>query len=570
MISISGKKWSERKIDKNLVEKLTQTENFSQILSKLVIAREFDDEEIYSINNEIELNNVFKFNNDYQQSLNLVFDSVLKKEKICILGDYDVDGSVSTSLLVSFFKDIDHPYFFYIPDREKDGYGASVNLIKELIKKNPKIVIMVDCGSNSFESISYLKKNKIKSVIIDHHQINKPFPLANSIINPKKDNGYIEYDYLCSASLTYFFLDLLIKKLVNKKVLINFNIKNYLIYVLLATVCDVMPLRKLNRVIAINALKKTNINNNKILNKIYQIANKNNKITINDLGYFIGPILNSGGRLGKSKYATQLLSSNNEKDINIIANKLVKLNEKRKIIEDKILEDINFHQIEKSNKSIIVIYNPNFNEGLIGIIAARIKEYFNKPCCIITNSKNLLKGSARSVSNFDIGIAIKNALDSELLTNGGGHKMAAGFTLKKDKLIMFTDYIEMQYLKSNFNNKYNLFFYDSKISSTAFNKSFYNDINKLFPFGTGNIEPYFLFENLKILKSKVIKKKNICSFLKSKSGYSIQSISFNSVNNKIGEYLLNYKKEINVIGQIKENFWNNKNTLQLTIKDLII
>ena len=160
MISISGKQWSEKKIDKNLVEKLAQKENFSQILSKLIISRQFDDEEIYSINNEIEITNVFKLNNDYQLSLDLVFNSIIKKEKICILGDYDVDGSVSASLLVNFFKKINHPYFFYIPDREKDGYGASVDLFKKLITKDPKLVILVDCGSNSHDAINYLNKNK--------------------------------------------------------------------------------------------------------------------------------------------------------------------------------------------------------------------------------------------------------------------------------------------------------------------------------------------------------------------------------------------------------------------------
>ena len=187
-----------------------------------------------------------------------------------------------------------------------------------------------------------LIKIKIKSLIIDHHQINKPFPKANSIINPKKDNGYVKYDYMCATSLTYFFLDLLVKKLINKENSINFKISNYLIYVLLATVCDVMPLRKLNRVIAINALKRIDINKHKILKKIYEITGKKNRVTVNDLGYLIGPILNAGGRLGKSDYATKLLSSNNETEINNIARTLIKLNEQRKNIEEKILEKYKF------------------------------------------------------------------------------------------------------------------------------------------------------------------------------------------------------------------------------------
>ena len=159
---------------------------------------------------------------------------------------------------------------------------------------------MVDCGSTSNEAIDFLNENKIKSLIIDHHEINKPFPDANSIINPKKNNGYNEYDYLCATTLSYFFLDLLIKEINCKTI-----IKDYLIYVLLATVCDVMPIRKLNRMIAINALNNFDIEKNLPIKTLFELNNKKNKISINDLGYLIGPILNAGGRLGKSEYATK-------------------------------------------------------------------------------------------------------------------------------------------------------------------------------------------------------------------------------------------------------------------------
>ena len=156
-----------------------------------------------------------------------------------------------TSLFVKFLEGINHPFFYYIPDREKDGYGASKKLFKKIILSKPNLIIMVDCGSTSNEAIDFLNENKIKSLIIDHHEINNPYPKANAIINPKKNNGYIEYDYLCATTLVYFFLDLL-----SKKIKSSFTIRDYLIYVLLATVCDVMPLRKLNRLIALNALKK--------------------------------------------------------------------------------------------------------------------------------------------------------------------------------------------------------------------------------------------------------------------------------------------------------------------------
>jgi len=171
---------------------------------------------------------------------------------------------------------------------------------------------MVDCGSTSNDAIDFLNDNKIKSIVVDHHEISKPFPKANCIINPKKDNELIEYNYLCATALVYFFIDLLTTKIKSRM-----NIQHYLIYVLLATVCDVMPLRKLNRVIALQVLENFKVDSINFFKEIYTLSKKKKKLTINDLGYLLGPILNSGGRLGHSIYATQVLSSD---DVEIVKN----------------------------------------------------------------------------------------------------------------------------------------------------------------------------------------------------------------------------------------------------------
>ena len=361
-----------------------------------------------------------------------------------------------------------------------------------------------------------------------------------------------------------FFLDLLIKE-INCKIII----KDYLIYVLLATVCDVMPIRKLNRLIAINTLNNFDIEKNLPIKKLFELNNKKNKININDLGYLIGPILNAGGRLGKSEYATEVLSSSNDKIINDKCKDLIRLNEKRKEIENLILNEINFKKIEENNKDVIIYYSPNINEGLIGIIAARLKDFFNKPAIVITSSNNLLKGSARSVYNYNIGRVIKNLLDRNIIIAGGGHNMAAGFTLNKENLEIFSEYILDDFLKT-INLKNNTFYYDSEISSHSLNQEFYENLKKLEPFGTGNMLPTFLIKDLKILKSKILNNSHISMILKSKTGFSIKCISFNAINTKMADYLIGYKKSINVIGQISENIWNNKKNLQLTIRDIIL
>ena len=423
---------------------------------------------------------------------------------------------------------------------------------------------MVDCGSTSNEAINFLNKNNIKSLIIDHHEINKPYPKADSIINPKKDNGYIEYSYFCATTLVYFFLELL-----SKKIKTQMKLSQYLIYVLLATVCDVMPIRKTNRLIAIKVFKEFIIKKNYVFNELFILNGKKNKLNINDLGYLVGPIINAGGRLGKSNFATELLSSNDTKLINNRLVQLIRLNDKRKEIEALTLNEIDFEKIRKNNKDVIIHYQPDINEGIIGIIASRLKDHFNKPSIVITKSNNILKGSARSIYNFNIGRVIKMALDKKIIIGGGGHNMAAGFTIMKKNLDTFENFILKNFANNNTLNNYT-FNYDAEISSIAFNKDFLNEIKKLEPFGNGNPTPTFVFRDLKIIKTKILNKKHISSILKSKIGFSINSISFNSTNTKIGEYLLNYKKKLNVVGQINENIWNGKNTLQLTIRDIVL
>src|SRR5210317_1755700 len=235
MISVSGKIWTEKKVNKNLVEKFKQDYGFENLLSKLIISRNYDSSEIYGVNNKQKLINIFKDDKDFQKASLILLKSININENICILGDYDVDGACATSLLVRYFNHISQKHFFYIPDRTKDGYGASKKLFQKLILKKPELIIMVDCGSTSNEAIDYLNKNNIKSIIIDHHEINKPYPKSNSIINPKKKNDYENYDYLCATALTYFFIEIMIQKTKS-----NFKISKFLIYVLLATVCDVM------------------------------------------------------------------------------------------------------------------------------------------------------------------------------------------------------------------------------------------------------------------------------------------------------------------------------------------
>ena len=564
MISITGKIWKQQKVNKNLIEKVKQQHGHGNILSQLIISRNYDISEIYGINNYQKLANIFKDDEDFEKASLILLNSINNNENICILGDYDVDGACATSLLVRYFNHINQKYFFYIPDRINDGYGASKKLFQKLILKKPKLIIMVDCGSTSNEAIDYLNKNNIKSIIIDHHEINKPYPKSDVLINPKKNITNKEKTFLCATALTYFFLENLIKKMNS-----NFKLSKYLIYVLLATICDVMPLRKINKIIAQNTINDFDLRNNTALSFIIDQYDIKRKITIEDLGFLIGPIINAGGRLNYSKYGVELLSSDDYEIIKNRSFKLINLNEKRKKIEENILNKIDFEKIKSENKDVIIYYKNTLNEGLIGIIASRLKDYFNKPSIVITNSNYILKASARSTAKYNIGYLIKLLIEKEIIETGGGHNMAAGFTIKKKNINILDDFIQKDFLKKNSNIK-NTNNFDAEITTSAINLDFIKELNKLGPFGNFNRSPLFLIRNVKIIKSNIISKKHVSAIIKPHIGSSIKTICFNCLSNEIGKYLLNYNKKINIIGQMHENIWNNKKTIQLNIKDIIL
>ena len=563
MESVSGKYWEESKINQRIFEKIKSENNFPDIINKLILLRSFNKEEIFTINNKIKLINPFFKIKDFENSYKTLKETIEKKGKILVIGDYDVDGIVSTSLFIKFLKILNYPYDFYIPDRLKDGYGASLNLITKLIKKKPNLVIMLDCGSNSKDSVDLLNLNGIKSIIIDHHEIYKPYPKTKNLINPKKECDYENFNYLCSASITFFFIDYFLNK---EKLKNDFN--QNLIYVLLATVCDVMPLRYINRIIAKNILQNFDFNKNYFFNKLFEISKINRPLNIEDLGFLIGPMINSSGRIGNPNKAVNLLIATENKLVDKLISELIELNKKRKNIEENIIKSLDFSKINNENTDVIILILNSVNEGLIGILASKIKEYFNKPSIVFTQSGNYLKGSGRSTENFNMGQLIKLGIDKDIIKHGGGHNLAVGLLIEKSKFNKFKDYMNLSYKKIIKDN--NIKKYVSKITLSAVNQNFYNELSLMEPFGSNNQNPVFLIENVTIVKSAIIKNKFVSCILGSKINKSVNAISFNLINSEISKYLLNYKKEIKILAQIKQNTWNNKKSLQLNILDVVI
>jgi single-stranded-DNA-specific exonuclease len=560
MISISGKHWEEVKIQKRLIDKVKIDFNLNDTQSKIALSRNYIDQDFFLINNEIKLHNPFLKTKDFLLGCELLKNNIENHNNILIIGDYDVDGCMSTSILFNFLKKKNKKINYYIPDRFKDGYGASKDLIIKLTKKfKPNLIIFLDCGSNSYEATKYLKTKKISVLIIDHHNTKFPYPISDVFINPKKNSDYYKYNYLCTTFLTYLFIELYIRKYKLK-----ISIENDLIYVLLATVADVMPMIGINKVLAKNVLEIFDVNKNFIFKKLLKILGIKNKLNFYDLGFKIAPLINAAGRLENANQIIELLTSNNDKRITFILNNIINLNNKRKLIEKKILDDLDYEKFY-DEKNILFIYKPNLHEGLIGIIASRIKDYFNKPCIVLTNNNKIIKGSARSTSVFNIGEYIQNSINLNIILGGGGHNLAAGIILEKNRLNDFKKYINNEYAKNNDLSK-NV--YLSILSSSAINSQLINSIEKLGPFGNKNSYPIFLLQDIKIINPTVIQNRFIKCFVK-KDKKIFKSISFNHIKSKISYEIINSKNSFDILAKIKKNNWNNKSNIELEIIDLV-
>ena len=578
-LSISGKKWTYKKFNTDYVNFLKENYFLDEITAKLLSIRNIDKKYIKSflepsIKNLIPNPNTLK---DMEKTTIRISKAIKEKENIGIFGDYDVDGASSTALLGKFFKLINQNFEIYIPDRKTEGYGPTIKSFRKLLEKNVKLIITVDCGTLSYDAIEFANTKNVDVIVLDHHQSEVKLPKAYSIVNPNRIDDESNLNYLCAAGVSFMTLVSINALLRKSNWYIDNNIQepnllNFLDLVSLGTICDVVPLVGLNRAIVKQGLKIINKKKNIGLKTLIDLCKIESKASTYHLGYVIGPRINAGGRVGKCSHGANLLLNSNPRESFQLALELEKFNSERKKLEKDLLNLV-LNTISKNiNDPVFVLQGNNWHEGVIGIIASRIKDKFNKPTIIISLNDKIGKASARSIPGFDIGTNILSALQNKLLLKGGGHKMAGGFSIEKDKIKAFKDFIIKRFkTKDNKNLNRNCLYLDSSISASAVNLNFYEKIEKLSPFGSGNPEPKFLIENVKVVKSLVVGEIHIKSILLTQDGSTIKTISFNSFQNDLGQFLLNNKTNtFNIVGKLSLNEWKGEKNVEFIIDDISV
>ena len=571
--SVQGKEWIIKDYDKNLLELISTKYEVDYFTAKLLSIKGIVVNEIESflepkIKNFLPNPSHFK---DCDQGIKIIYKHILNNNKICIFSDYDVDGATSAGMMSLYLKKLKVNYSVYIPDRQKDGYGPSIETFKKIMREDIKLIITLDCGTTSFDAIKFAKDNNIDVVVIDHHKSQENLPIADAVINPNRFDENDEFYYLCAAGVLFIFLAglnkfLRVKMYFETKNINEPNLFDFLDLVMLGTICDVVPLINLNRAFVHQGLKIASKRNNLGLKTLTDYSKINKKLSTYEVGYVLGPKINAGGRIGKSNLGYELLTTDDAETAYLISSELDNLNLKRKKLEGNIIDEAIDLVDKQKLEDIIFLVKKDWHEGLIGIVASRLKEYYNRPAFILSQNGLICKGSARSILGFDIGLAITKCKQMDLLIKGGGHPMAGGFSIETDKLDIFKNEL-LKILKKSKRDNNNYFYIDSYLETSAINNDLINKINLLEPYGTGNKEPVFAFENFRI--SKIIDtNNNHVKVVIKKGSFYLNAICFNSKNKDIGNYLLNYKKNFNVAGKIKLNEWNSKTNIELIIDDI--
>ena len=578
-LSVSGKHWISKEVSYDEINFFKTNFFLDEIVAKLFSIRKVKKEEVKFfleplIKNILPNPYVLK---DMDKAIDRTEKAIHNKEKIGIFGDYDVDGATSTAILGKYFELLNIPYEIYIPDRINEGFGPNEKGFQKFIKLGVNLIFTVDCGTLSYGPIDFAKKNNIDVIILDHHQSEIKLPAAHSVVNPNRFDDRSDLNYLCAAGVCFLFLVALNKRLRDQKWFLSNSVEepelmNILDLVALGTVCDVVPLIGLNRAIVHQGLKILKRKKNLGLKTLIDVSNIESNITSYHLGYVLGPRINAGGRVGKSTHGANLLLNQNPKDTFKLATDLNLYNKERQILESDLLKNILNTKYENSEDPVIVLHGENWHEGIIGIIASRIKEKYNKPAIIISVNSGIGKGSGRSIHGFDLGSIVIGGVQTGLLIKGGGHKMAAGFTIDSKKIDEFKEFIFKKFKSINLNlqEKKN-FFYDAEIAPSAINYEFFEKINLLAPFGSGNPEPRFIVRNIKIVNSKIVGEKHIKNVLVGSDSSIFKGISFNSVETDLGVHLLKKNiKPFNIAGKLSLNEWRGQKNVEFIIDDISV
>ena len=502
---------------------------------------------------------------DMDKAVIRILDAVKKEEKILIYGDYDVDGTTSVALVCKFLRtNTKNQIGTYIPDRYDEGYGISFKSIDYALDNDFTLIIALDCGIKAIDKVDYANKNNIDYIICDHHKPGETIPAAVAVLNPLREDCNYPFKFLCGCGIGFK----LIQGLSARQEQWESNVENYLDLVAVAIGADMVPLVGENRTLCHFGLKIINSSPTTGLKAIIRGVNKP-EITLGEVSFYIAPRINSAGRIKHGNNAVELLLEDNFDNAISFSKEIDEFNIQRRGL-DKLITNEALEQIEENEEQrdfTTVVFKEDWHKGVIGIVASRLIEKYYRPTLVFTKSNDVLAASARSVKGFDVYNAIESC--KEHLIQFGGHKYAAGLTLKPESYFAFKQSFE-EYVKTTIDKKLltPIINVNEKIKLTDITPKFYRILKQFAPFGPANKQPVFYSDNLLdtgYCKTVGEDDKHLKLSLSQANSEVFKSIGF-GLGDKLS--LIENKTQFKAVFNIDENNWNGIKSIQLKLLDI--
>jgi single-stranded-DNA-specific exonuclease len=504
-------------------------------------------------------------------------DAIQRGETVAIFGDYDVDGATSAALLVLLLRRLGAEPMVYIPDRLMEGYGPSGKALVELKARGASVAVCVDCGAQAFDAIDEANAAGLDVIVVDHHQCASSLPAALAMINPNRldesDEG-AAHGHLAAVGMAFLLGVALLRELRSRglfEAITEPKILDLLDIVALGTVADVARLRGLNRAFVTQGLKMMAARQNVGLSALAEAARLVKPPSCRDLGFALGPRINAGGRVGKSDLGVRLLTCTDPEEARTLAAELDRLNEERRAIEMLVCEQAEDQAAKLNGAPVITVMSGGWHQGVIGIVAGRIKERFGRPAIVIAETEDGTgKGSGRSISGVDLGAAVLAAKDSGLLIAGGGHAMAAGLTLPPGGLEPFRDFINERLAADVEQSRGDrALLLDALLAPGGVAGAICDALDAAGPYGAGWPGPRVAAGPVRLLKTGIVGENHVRGLACGDDGKSFKWIAFRSAATELGQALLSSPADRRwwLAGTIKRDEWNGGNAAELHLED---
>src|SRR5437016_5401204 len=505
-----------------------------------------------------------------------IADAVVAGERVAIFGDYDVDGATSAALLAWHLRHTRLDPLIHIPDRLFEGYGPNTEAVRALAAKGATLLVTVDCGTTSLEPLTEAKRLGMAVVVIDHHQCGDALPDVDALVNPNRLDDLSGLGYLAAVGLTLVTLVAVNRELRGRgfwtSEMPEPDLLGMLHHVALGTVADVAPLTGLNRAFVAKGLIAMRRRDHVGHTALMDVSRLNGPPEAWHLGFMLGPRINAGGRIGRADLGVRLLLEGDVSEAARIAAELDRLNNERRVIEQAAEAQAEAEALAslglEDKGSVIVTASEGWHPGVVGLVAARLKEKFARPAfAIALEPGGIGTGSGRSISGVDLGKAVRQAVKDGLLMKGGGHAMAAGVTLRKERLAEFRAYMESALAADVANSRHeNELFIDGAVSARAVTAEFVNTLNRAGPFGAGNPEPVIALPSHQLIFADEVGQAHLRLRFKSGDGAIVNAMAFRAVGQKLGHALVAHRGQpLHVAGSLSVDRYQGSERVQLRV-----